>query len=89
MNSHLDPAFLALYRALSGHIREQACRNYRLWKADPSHPSLHFKRVGKRIDAWSVRVGQGWRAVGIKVGDTIVWFWIGSHADYDRIIEML
>lgn len=89
LNSHLDPAFIELYRALPNHIREQARKNYRLWKANPTHPSLHFKHIGQRIEAFSVRVGQGWRAIGLKTDDTIIWFWIGSHADYDRIIGTL
>ena len=86
MNSHLDPAFLELYRRLPGDIQKQARKSYQLWKANPTHPSLHFKRIGLRVEAYSVRVGQGWRAVGIKADDTVIWFWIGSHADYDRVI---
>jgi hypothetical protein len=38
---------------------------------------------------YSVRVGLGWRALGVREGDVMVWFWIGSHADYDRLLETL
>ena len=89
LKSVLDPAFLELYRALPTQIREQARKTYRLWKADPTHPSLHFKRISQRIEAFSVRVGQGWRAVGLKNDDTMIWFWIGSHAEYDRLLQQM
>jgi hypothetical protein len=38
---------------------------------------------------YSARVGIGYRAVGVLDGDTITWFWIGSHANYDRLLENL
>ena len=48
--------------------------------------SLHFKIVGEKNKAWSVRAGIGWRAVGVRDNDVIIWFWIGSHADYDDLL---
>ena len=59
-----------------------ARKNYRLWQANPFHPSLHFKSIGK--PNWSIRVGDHYRAIGIFCGDEFVWAWIGSHADYDK-----
>ncbi|MBW8786898.1 MAG: hypothetical protein JF594_03980 [Rhizobium leguminosarum] len=56
--------------------------NFDLLKQDPRHPSLHFKRVGR---FWSARVGTSWRALAVRDGDDIIWFWIGSHADYDKL----
>ncbi|WP_445944940.1 ParE family toxin-like protein [Rhizobium sp. WSM1274] len=53
-------------------------------KQDPRHPSLHFKRVGR---FWSARVGTSWRALAVRDGDDIIWFWIGSHADYDKLLK--
>jgi hypothetical protein len=85
----LNADFLRMYRALPENIRDQARKNYRLWKADPGHPSLHFKRVGQRMEVYSVRVSQGWRALGLRTGDTVIWFWIGSHAEYDQILKNL
>jgi hypothetical protein len=77
------PDFWDCYHALPAHVQALADRSYALLKADPQHPSLHFKR----IDAfWSVRVGIHHRALGTDVTDGILWFWIGSHAEYDRII---
>ena len=64
-------------------VRKLADKNYELLKADPRHPSLQLKRVG---ELWSVRVGLHYRALGIDVQGGIQWIWIGSHADYERII---
>ena len=87
MISHLTGDFISCFSALPPRIQRLARKNYRLWKENPSHPGLQFKIVGKRIPVYSVRVGIGWRALGLKIGDAIVWFWIGSHADYERIIS--
>ena len=58
-------------------------------EARPAHPSLDFKQVSQRSPIFSVRVGIGWRAVGIKREDTMIWFWIGSHAEYDHLLRQL
>ena len=63
-----------------------ADKNYELLRANPNHPSLHFKKVGKTRQLWSVRVGEHYRALGVERSDGVVWFWIGSHADYDRLL---
>jgi hypothetical protein len=60
-----------------------ADKNYDILKKDTKHPSLRFKKIGK---LWSVRVGIYYRALGIGIEEDIVWFWIGSHADYDKLI---
>jgi hypothetical protein len=65
-------------------VRELADKSYEILKSNPDHPSLHFKRVDR---FWSVRVGRRYRAIGVSGGDDIVWIWIGSHADYDRLLE--
>ena len=64
-------------------IRKLADKNFELLKADPHHPSLHFKKIDQ---LWSVRVGAHYRALGVDQDDTIVWFWIGSHSDYDKLV---
>jgi hypothetical protein len=89
LNSEIAPSFLALFRTLPSDVKTLARKNHRLWKRNPSHPSLRFKWVGQRTESYSVRVGKGWRVIGVKDNDTIVWFWIGSHADYDKIIDSL
>jgi hypothetical protein len=79
-----SPAFWAAYRALPASIRELADANFALLKSDPRHPSLKFKKVGPY---WSARVGLRYRALAVEVENVYVWFWIGSHADYDRLIR--
>jgi len=76
--------FWKCYESLPSTIQQLSDQNYELLKADSSHPSLHFKKVGKY---WSVRVGKNYRAVGLEAEKGIVWFWIGTHAEYDKIIR--
>jgi hypothetical protein len=75
--------FWECYNALPEAVQQTADRCYELLKVDPSHPSLHFKKVGKY---WSVRAGQGYRALGVEVEKGILWFWLGTHAEYDKLI---
>lgn len=84
MNHHTTPDFWDCYHRLPEAVRQVADGNYELLKADPRHPSLHFKRVGK---LWSVRVGIGYRALAADSDAGPVWFWICSHAEYDRLIR--
>jgi hypothetical protein len=64
-------------------------RAYRLWTADPNHPSLRFKKVHKNLPIYSARVDLDWRAVGIIQADTVVWFWVGSHQHYEALLRSL
>jgi hypothetical protein len=73
-----------LYLDLPEDARALADKNYKLLKDDPRHPSLHFKRIGT---VWSARVGDHYRVLGHDVDDGIHWFWIGSHAEYDKLIR--
>ena len=75
--------FWVLYEALPAEVRETADKNYKRLKADSRHPSLRLKQIGK---VWSVRVGERYRALGHDVPDGIKWYWIGSHAEYDKIL---
>jgi hypothetical protein len=89
VKSQLAPDFVSRFRILPARIQRLARKNYRLWKENPVHPSLQFKLVGKRMSVYSIRVGIGWRALGLKVDDAIVWFWIGSHAEYELLLREL
>ena len=89
MKSQLAADFISCFRELPARVRRTAHKNYKLWKENPSHPSVQFKLVGKRTPVYSVRVGIGWRALGLKVDDAIVWFWIGSHAEYELLLREL
>lgn len=89
MRSHLTEDFISYFRDLPPRIQRLARKNYKLWKQNPSHPGLQFKLVGKRKPVYSVRVGVGWRALGLKIDDGIIWFWIGSHGEYERLVQGL
>jgi len=78
-----SPDFWYHYRALPVEVQRLADRCFVLMNADSRHPSIHLKRVGQ---FWSARVGLHWRSVGTDVEDGISWFWIGSHAEYDKLI---
>lgn len=87
MKSYVTADFIASFRALPDSVKDQARKSYRLWRANPYHPSLHFKRVHPTEPLYSVRIGLGWRALGLLEDDSITWFWIGSHGEYDRLIK--
>lgn len=89
MKSHINDNFLKAYRRLPKEIREQARKAYRLFKENPAHPSLHFKSIHPSEPFYSARISRGYRTVGIRTDDVIIWFWIGSHTDYDKLIASL
>ena len=80
---HTSPMFWACYDELPPEVRAAADRSYALLRQNPQHPSLHFKRIDR---FWSVRATRGYRALGVDVPDGILWFWIGPHAEYERIL---
>ncbi|MEH2311975.1 MAG: hypothetical protein V7K35_11355 [Nostoc sp.] len=77
--------FWERYNVLPEEVQRIADQCYELLKSDLSHPSLHFKKVGKYC---SVRAGRNYRALGVEVKDGILWFWIGTHAEYNKLIDM-
>jgi len=83
LKHYTSSSFWSLYGKLPEEIRELADKHYELLKANPRHPSLHLKRIE---ELWSVRIGQHYRAIGIDAAGGIQWIWIGSHADYDKLI---
>ena len=83
MRHTATPDFWSCYRGLPVSIRDLADKNFALLKSDSKHPSLHFKKIGR---LWSVRVGLYYRALAAADKDCLVWFWIGSHADYDKLV---
>ena len=84
MNHHTAASFWKHYDGLPEIIQEQVDQNFELLKANPHHPSLHFKKIGKY---WSVRASLEYRALGIDVPDGILWLWIGTHSEYDRLVS--
>lgn len=89
MNSQITQGFRELFRLVPDSVQVLARKNYRLWRENPAHPSLQFKRVHRVEPLYSVRVGIGWRVLGLldNQTSTITWFWIGSHAEYDKLID--
>ncbi len=83
MNHHASPRFWRCYRGLPDEVRKLADRHYALLKTDPSHSSLHFKKIAM---LWSARVGLHYRALATEMEGDFVWFWIGSHAEYDNLV---
>lgn len=78
------PEFWYSYRQLSPELRDLADKNFELMKRDPNHPSIRLKKAGPY---WSARVGRGHRALARESDDGLVWFWIGPHAEYDRLLK--
>ena len=86
MISRTRRSFRDGFRRLPAEVKQQTRRAYAAWKVDPFHGSLQFKSVSEAGNLWSVRIGRGYRALGRRYGNTVEWFWIGSHAEYDQLI---
>jgi mRNA-degrading endonuclease RelE of RelBE toxin-antitoxin system len=84
MKHFASPAFWQHYRKLPENIRELADKNFKLLKQDSNHPSLHLKKVSQ---FWSVRVGRKYRALAVQVEEGLIWFWIGTHSEYDKLVR--
>lgn len=83
MTHRASPRFWQAYNALPSEIQRLADENFELLKRDPRHPSLRLKKVGR---FWSARVGLHYRALAVQEDAELVWFWIGHHDAYDRLI---
>ena len=89
MNSRTTAEFRKLFADLPEQVKKQTRAAYRQFKEDPSHPSLRFKKVHPDLPIYSARITKNYRAVGQLDGDTVIWFWVGSHADYDKFLGQL
>ena len=89
MISKTTSRFREAYRRLPDHVQRRAREAYRRFKDNPHHASLHFKHAHATRPIYAARVGLGHRALGIVDGDVIAWFWIGTHAEYDRLLRTL
>ncbi|HEY4952472.1 MAG TPA: hypothetical protein VII71_03695 [Verrucomicrobiae bacterium] len=85
MNNLTSPRYWRQYNALPPEIQKVADKNFLLFKTNPQHPSLRFER--KKPELWSVRVGRGHRALARQLDNNLIWFWIGTHDEYERIIR--
>jgi hypothetical protein len=88
MQSKTTRGFWKCFDAMPHDIQELATKAYRLWRENPAHPGLRFKMVHSTLPIYSIRISGGFRAVGVRAADDmIVWYWIGTHAEYERIIR--
>lgn len=87
MNSRTTARFWKRYAGLPATIRKRARDAYKRFLVDPYYPSLHFKQVHSSRPVFSVRITKDYRSVGILQDDDIVWFWIGSHSDYENLLN--
>ena len=86
MRHRASPRFWACYNSLPSEVKLQADRCFKLLKAEPRHPSLRFKKIGK---FWSARVGLRFRALAVEASSQdLIWVWIGSHAEYDQLLRL-
>jgi hypothetical protein len=77
------PSFWEAYNALDVDVRKLAEKSFGILKKDPQHPSLHLKKTGR---FWSARIGLHHRALSVEIPDGLLWFWIGDHNRYDRLV---
>jgi hypothetical protein len=74
--------FWKFFRKLPPPVQKLAREKYALWRCDPHHPSLHFEE--RRNGICVIRIGEHYRALGLREGDTVAWFWIGTHEEYNN-----
>lgn len=89
MKSRITAQFRKLFADLPAPVQEQTRAAYRQFQKEPSYPSLRFKKAHPELPIYSARISKSYRAVDQLDGDTVIWFWVGSHADYDRLLEQL
>ncbi|HXB73973.1 MAG TPA: hypothetical protein VNY05_37385 [Candidatus Acidoferrales bacterium] len=86
IHSRTTRRFWRLFSDLPTDAQREAKRAYRLFQANPAHPGLHFKKLEGEDDIYSARIGLDYRALAVMKRDRVVWYWIGSHSEYDRLV---
>jgi hypothetical protein len=89
VKSHTTARFRKAFQQLPEHVRQQAREAYKLFTQNPYHPSLHFKQIHPTKSIYFVRINIDFRALGTRDGGEIIWFWIGPHTEYDKLIPRL
>ncbi|MDM8536360.1 hypothetical protein QUF70_06370 [Desulfobacterales bacterium HSG17] len=87
MKSKAAQKFWKFYKRLPVDMQQRSQKIYQIWKTNPGHPSLHFKRVDEEYPIYSVRINNDYRTLGILEGDTVIWYWIGNHDEYMRMLR--
>ena len=86
MQSRTTRRFWRLFSDLPADVQRDATRAYHLFQSNPAHPGLQFKKLAGEEDIYSVRIGLDYRALAVVTKDRMVWYWIGSHSDYDHLV---
>ena len=89
MKSRTTSQFRKLFANLPQQVQDRTREAYRQFQEDPSYPSLRFKKVHSSLPIYSARISQNYRALGQLDGDTVIWFWVGSHAEYNKLLGQL
>jgi len=89
VQSHTTEAFRRLLAAAPAATQSKAQAIYRVWAQNPTHPSLRFKKVHDKPPIYSVRIDLDWRALGVLEQGTMVWFWLGRHSEYEKLLAKL
>jgi mRNA-degrading endonuclease RelE of RelBE toxin-antitoxin system len=87
VKSHTTTQFRRAFAKLPESVQKQTREAYRKFQQDPGHPSLRFKKVHSELPIYSARISKDYRAVGQLEGDAVIWFWVGSHAEYDKLLS--
>lgn len=78
------PSFWHCYRELPEDVQRRADKQYELLASNPAHRSVQLKPVGR---FWSARVTDGYRALSVREENTLTWFWLGTHDEYERLLK--
>lgn len=89
MKSKTSPRFKKCAASLPEDIRKNAKEAFKLFSENPYYPSLHFKRVHSTLPVFSVRISLNYRALGLLDEGELIWFWIGSHANYGKLLKSM
>ena len=89
MKSVTTERFRRQYAAAGEQRQRQIRRAYQLWLENPAHPSIRFKKIHNSEPIYSARVDLDWRALGVMQNDTVVWFWVGPHDEYEALLKRM
>ena len=86
IESRTTRQFWRLFSDLPRDVQQDAKRAYQQFQSNPAHPGLQFKKLEGEDNIYSARIGLDYRALAVMKKDRVVWYWIGSHSDYDRLV---
>lgn len=87
MISKTTARFRKAFANLPEEIKSIARNKYELWKNNPYHNSLRYRKITNSEQVFPIRISEGYRALGVKKDETMIWFWIGSHSEYVELVR--